>query len=240
MVCERFSVVSARKCSRFARISPTQVANSIQGERMMALSDPAKELLDFIYAQPLHREIYYRVLSFCKDRRSLPEVEEFIMQIPEYRRATQSPFFLIDDLHEKGALAMIELTEDGHEISPEDKEGLDEDEVDDLIASFAYEATKLGIEAAEACTPNARLELLLENYPADREAIQEVMGFLQTKKGIGSIEMMLQQWLNEDDHRLELPISSIVDKLEKTGIIRWDSGWELTEEGRGLLGKKKE
>lgn len=206
---------------------------------MQSANAKAEELLDFIYSQPLHREIYYKVLGYCKNRRSLSEIEQFIMDLPEYKRASQSPFFLIRDLHDKGGLDLIELDEAGNEVHEEDKIGLDEDEIDDLVVSFAYECNDVGNAAADLSSTEARLQRLLDANEQDSAAFIALMNFLEEKKSIGQIDRMLVSWLDEPGHSLSIPANIIVDRLEKAGVIYWDKGWILTKEGEEALSNLK-
>lgn len=197
--------------------------------------DALETLLRFMYAQPLHREIYYRVLTYCTERRMLEDIERFIMALPEYASATQSPFFIIDDLRAQGALSCIELDENGADVAPEDKEGLDEDEIDDLVCAFAYVDTDLGLEAAEQCNPRARFAKLVGGDDAYEEAYREVMDLLREKHGAGSIDLVLQRVQANAPAGVNIVTSTVISDLEKAGVIVWQKGWTLTEEGRGLL-----
>lgn len=194
-----------------------------------------KKLLDFMYAQPLHREILYRVLAFCQTRHMLTEVENFIMQLPEFAAATQSPFFIIEDLRIKGALACLELDENGQVVCEEDKIGLDENEIDDLVVDFAYENTELGNAALNQCSPQSRFLKLVGESAAYEQAYLEVMSFLTEKQGPGAIDAFLQQWKATSGSGSNVATSIVIENLEKSGVIRWQKGWEITEEGRDLL-----
>ena len=197
-----------------------------------ALDQRLKKLLEFMYAQPLNREIYYRVLGFCETRRALPEVEDFILQRPECAGALQSPYFIILDLVDHGAIAMLELAEDGHVIEASEKEGLSENEIDDLVVSFACESTELGRAAARATTPAARFSKLMETIDADADACWALMGLLTQKRSASEIDALMGIHVTSDG----VPAGILLEKLEKSGVIAWDKqGWQLTEEGRRLF-----
>ena len=213
----------------------TFAASQDQAACQAAPDERLDALLDFMYAQPLHREIYYRVLEFCRARQALPDVEEFIMGLPEFASATQSPFFIIDDLRYQGALACIELDVDGNEVTDADKEGLDENAIDDLVVSFAYEDTDLGMRAAARCTPDARFEKLASGSGEIPTAYLEIMRLLQEKHGAAAVDALLQGLRRDGALAEGFETSKALEDLEKAGVIFWQQGWLLTEEGKEIL-----
>jgi len=201
-------------------------------ERLKHLSSSAKR-------NPLHREINYKTLKFCAERRILPEVEDFIAGCPEFKKASQSPYFLLLFLLKGGGIDTFELDEAGAVIEPAQKEGLTEDEIDDLIAQFAYQTNEVGLAFVEQMNPKNRLLEMLDIEPAYYETYTEVLEFLTEKRSMAEIDTLLRgrEALMANRKPDDRPIqpSVFVDKLEKAGGIFWESGWIITPEGRELL-----
>jgi hypothetical protein len=188
---------------------------------------------------PLQREIKYKTLKFCCSRHILPEVEDFITSCPEFASAEQSPFFLLRFLLEGGGLDVLELDEEGNVVTDERKEGLTEDEIDDLVVQFAYETNEVGRELVELMSPKQRLLELLETTPEYYDTFVEVLDFLTAKRSFADVDTLLRgrdvlMAGRVPNDRPAQP-SVFVDKLEKTGGIYWEQGWITTEEGREVV-----
>jgi len=197
-----------------------------------------------VVKSPLHREINYKTLKYCIDRRILPEVEEFIMACPEFESAVQSAYYLLLFLLKGGGLETIELDIDGNDILPEQKEGLTEDEIDDLVEQLAYETNEYGRELVERMSPKRRLLELLDITPAYYDTFIEVLEFLTDKHTMAQVDTLLRgrdvlrAGLEPGD--VTLQPSVFVDKLEKAGGIYWEKGWLITEEAKEVLDVLKE
>ncbi|MDR1184028.1 MAG: hypothetical protein LBK67_04455 [Coriobacteriales bacterium] len=207
------------------------------------VNSPKQERVDslkmVVTRSPLQREIKYKTLKFCCSRRILPEVEDFIASCPEFASAEQSPFFLLRFLLEGGGIDAFELDEEGNVVTDECKEGLTEDEIDDLVVQFAYETNEVGRELVELMSPKQRLLKLLEITPEYYDTFVEVLDFLTTKRSFADVDTLLRgddvlMVGRDPDDRPAQP-SVFVDKLEKAGGIYWEEGWVITEEGREVL-----
>jgi hypothetical protein len=210
-------------------------------------SDPEqryKRLRNYVFSNPLHREINYRVLKYCRERRLLGDLEQHIGDYPEFKSARQSQYFLIMWLRQHGGLAELELDEGGDVVSPEQKEGLTEDEVDDLVATLAYETTDVGLVIVEEMDPKHRLVELLKIEPRHYDTYIEVLEFLQEPRGFAKVDSLLRgrEVLKVGRDALDQPMqpSVFVDRLERAGGIFWDEGWMITTEGKELLETIKE
>lgn len=196
-----------------------------------------------VVRQPLHRELLYKTLAFCEIRRTLREVEEEISTYPEFRHAVQDQYHLARVLEEAGGLKRIELDESGEEVLPERKEGLSEDEVDDLVCDVCFETTDLGREFVTLHSPKARLEELLGLVPARRSTYVEVLEFCETPRSYDDVKALLdgREILHVGSDGTAQPIqpSVFLDKLERAGAVVWEGGWQLTEGGRAYLGELK-
>ncbi len=188
---------------------------------------------------PLHREIYLRLLNFCKERRLLSEAEAVVERAPGFSTLAQSPYRLIRDLVDEGGLDWIDLDADGLDVTPERTAGLSADQIDDLVADFALETTAAGADAAEAMSPERRLDALLQKAPERERAFAEVLAFCEEPRAFKDVQDFLEQAgvlgsLRAANGR-PLQASFFVDMLERAGGLEWDGAWHVTEAGRALL-----
>jgi len=188
---------------------------------------------------PLHREIFYKTLKYCTERRILPEVEDFIIACTEFEAVSQSPYYLLMFLLRGGGIETYELDENGELVLPEQKEGLSEDEIDDLVMQFAFETNEFGRELVERMSPKKRILELLEITPAYYDTFIEVMDFLTDKRSLADVDKLLRGrdvlMAGRDPNDRPIQPSVFIDKLEKTGGIYWEKGWLITEEGKEVL-----
>ena len=192
-----------------------------------------------VSSEPLHRELYVGMLEFCKERRSLGEVEEMTLAAPQAAQMTQSPCRLAKNLSELGALLWVGLDEDGLEVTPQRTEGLSAEEAEDLVATWALLTTEAGVQASEELSPSTRLDELVAETPGREGAFAEVLAFCEEPRSIrelsehldasGILDVLLAQGGQP------LRASYFVDMLERAGGLVWDGAWHTTPGGRGLL-----
>ena len=203
-----------------------------------------EEKLDALNAtvmrHPLNREILYKALAFCEEERPLREAEDFIASIPQFEMATQNQYYMLTSLVRAHGLEMIERDEDGNVVAPEQKEGLTEDEIDDLVAAFSFKTTEVGAYFVEYNRPQARLVDLLSLDPGRADTYRELLEYVAAEaRPYRDIEALLsgRPVLETviDGHRETMQPSVFVDKLERAGALVWKDGWTLTEEGREFL-----
>lgn len=196
-------------------------------------------LEDAVCRQSLHREIEYKILRFCEERRDLRVIEEEVAGYPEFAHAVQSQYHMICALEDAGGLRRIELDENGVEVAPEQKEGLTEDEVDDLVASYSFETTEVGRAFVEQHAPRARLIELLDLVPARRDTYVEVLEYCREPRSYHDFESLLAGRdilrIGPNGTHEAIQPSVFLDKLERAGAIVWDGGWKLTEGGEEYL-----
>ena len=204
-----------------------------------APADPLAALDKVVQRNPLNREIHFKTLAFCCTRRLLPEVEDFIAACPEFASAEQSPYFLLQFLLKGHGIDSFEVDADGQVVTPEQKEGLSEDEIDDLVAQTAYETNAVGRQYIELKSPQNRLLELLGLTPEYYDTYIEVLGFLTEKRSLASVDSMLRGrqvlMANRDPDDRPVQPSVFIDKLERAGGIFWEKGWQTTPAGRELL-----
>jgi hypothetical protein len=205
----------------------------------MTFADKVAKVEEAVFRSPLHRELLYKVLKYCRSMQALQDIEERIATYPEFTQAGQSQYILITYLIKAGGLETFDLDEEGQVITKEQKAGLSEDEIDDLVMSFAYQTTEAGLAVVEKMSPKTRLMELLDVTPSYYDTYLEVLEYLQEKHSTTEIDTLLRgrPVLMAQRDPLERPIqpSVFIDKLERAGGIVWQDGWVTTDEGKELL-----
>ena len=225
--------------------APTDVSE-VQEEATEDLSDDEKltALNKCVTQHPLNREIYYKILKYCVEERPLGDIEERIATYPEFPRATMNQFYFVKMLTNNHGLELIERTEQGERVTPEMKEGKTEDEVDDLVFSFSYQTTPVGVRLIESHTPIQRLESLLDWEPRRKETYIQLLEYIdQEPRDYSQVESLLKGSPVLEtviDGRIETVQPSVfLDKLERAGVLVWNKNWQITEEGRKYLADTK-
>ena len=205
----------------------------------LSYEERIEHLKKTITRHPLQREINYKILAYCFERRTLPEVEDFIASCPEFPATVQSPYFLLQFLLKGGGIDTFEVDAEGNVVTAEQKEGLTEDEIDDLVAQFAYECNEFGREVAELMNPRKRLLELLEITPEYYDTFIEVLEYLTEKRSFADVDTLLRgrDVLMVGQALGDQPVqpSVFVDKLERAGGIVWSNGWVITREAIDVL-----
>lgn len=195
----------------------------------------------FIRFEPLIREIDYKILVYCATRRALGEVEEAIASWPEFAGATRDQYHLITELARHGGLEEVELDAGGHVVTDADKEGLTENEVDDLVVSLAFQTTAVGAAVAVRLDPARRFAELIEQTPARRDAYLALLGFLRAKRSFSEVDAFMRACDVAELARAAgdggVQPSVFVDKLERAGVAFYDHGWQANEAGIAALEK---
>ncbi|MDR1713721.1 MAG: hypothetical protein LBR39_06170 [Coriobacteriales bacterium] len=199
-----------------------------------------QDACDLLYTNPLNRPILYRMLKRCEAAPvRLHELESWIEQRPEFERATQPPYYLIMWLVDARALEEFELDEAGNTVQPEQKQGLSEDEIDDLVADYSYQTSIIGQAVLAEFDPTIRVQVLLEEVPQRRETYLELLEFLRETRSYNDIDELLRGreilMLGRAEGDRPIQPSVFVDKLAAVGGIVWNKGWIISEEGKELL-----
>ena len=186
------------------------------------------------------RPILYRILKTCESSdATLTQLEEMIQTQPEYTKTTPPAYFLIQWLVENYALAEYPLDGDGKEILEDDTVDLTEDEIDDLIETWAYRITDVGRATIEEFSPSHKLIDLFKVIPERYDTYIEVLEFLCERRSFAEVDKLLRgrDILRVRSNGSSRPMSPsvFVDKLAAAGGIAYNNGWMITEEGRGLL-----
>lgn len=196
-------------------------------------------LTETINRAPLHREIFLRILNFCKHQRSLGETEEAITSYPEFASVIQSPYRLIRTLANAGGLHWLELDEQGIPLTPQAKIELSPDEIDELTFSYAVVTTSVGEQAADDLAPEKRLRKLFDSIPQRLSTYLDIMDFCHENRSFKEIDALLRSRSSIDFVSVtsgqSLQPSFFVDALERAGGLVWNDGWKTTERGLHIL-----
>lgn len=193
-----------------------------------------------VMRHPLNREILYKTLAFCSTERPLREAEEYIASLPQFPLATQNQYAMLMSLVKAHGLELIERDEEGERVYPDQKVGLTEDEIDDLVASISFKNTSVGASFVSHNEPRARLTDLFDLTPERADAYVELLEFIAAEpRSYAQIDSLLRGrpvLQTVIDGRSETMQPSVfVDKLGRAGALVWKDGWVLTEEGREFL-----
>ncbi len=205
---------------------------------------PVERVTAVVMKQPLDREILYKTLGFCRERRALTDIEEEIASYPEFQYATQNQYRLISFLADAGGLDLFELDDGGEIVTDERKAGLSEDEIDDLVASYAYLTTAAGEAAHEQLAPRKRMLELLDTTPEHAGTITAILEFCTSSRTYEEIEDLLagSSTVSSGTSPEEAAVhpSYFVSNLERVGAVVWNDGWLLSDEGRVILEHQEE
>ncbi len=194
---------------------------------------------------PLQRELFYKVLAFCQESKPLAQVEQMVQALPGFAAASSNAYHFVAVLEHAGGLERFELDEDGEVVDEDRKRGLSEDEVDDLVAEYAFMTTPAGQAVVEQHAPRARIIELLGLVPERRDTYVELLEFLSEEpRTYAEVSQLLVGrdvlWrLDSRDNPERMQPSVFLDKLHDAAAIEWSGGWQLSEEGRAYLDELK-
>lgn len=207
----------------------------------LTFEEAVAQIQSTLNSTPRYSEIEYRILEYCKTRRTLVEVEDMVLGLPQFPACDQNPYRLIFFMEDCGGLQRFELDAEGNVVDEEAKEGLSEDEIDDLVWDYAFETTEAGKQAADEMKPEKRMDKLFKLFPQRISTYCDVLEFCKEPRGWKEIDALLQgrdvlksgslNWQTN----LPLQPTVFIDRLEAAGGLVWDNGWKITEEGRKFL-----
>ncbi len=190
---------------------------------------------------PRFREIYFGILNFCCEQRTLGQVEEKIGTFPEFEYCGQNQYRLIINLEDAGALERAELDENGDVVTEDMKEGLTEDEIDDLVLDYAFTTTDAGRVVRDEMQPSNRMEELMSMFPKRVKAYCQVLEFCKTPRSFKEIDALLKgsEVLRSGSANtitnIPLQPSVFIEQLERSGGLVWKGSWNITEGGKKYL-----
>ena len=203
------------------------------------------KVTEAVTRNPLQRELFYKVLSFCQESKPLREIDQMVMALPGFERTSANAYHFIAVMENAGGLERFELDDEGDVVDDARKAGLTEDEIDDLVAEYAFMTTPAGQAVVEQHTPRARIIELLGLVPERRDTYIELMEFLaEEPRTYNEVTQLLDGrdvlWHLDSKGNPELMQPSVfLDKLHDAAAIEWQQGWQLSEEGRAYLDELK-
>lgn len=203
------------------------------------------KVTEAVTRNPLQRELFYKVLSFCQESKPLREIEQMVMVLPGFERTSTNAYHFIAVMENAGGLERFELDDEGDVVDDARKAGLTEDEIDDLVAEYAFMTTPAGQAVVEQHTPRARIIELLGLVPERRDTYIELMEFLaEEPRTYNEVTQLLDGrdvlWHLDSKGNPELMQPSVfLDKLHDAAAIEWHQGWQLSEEGHAYLDELK-
>ena len=203
------------------------------------------KVTEAVTRNPLQRELFYKVLSVCQESKPLREIEQMVMALPGFERTSANAYHFIAVMENAGGLERFELDDEGDVVDDARKAGLTEDEIDDLVAEYAFMTTPAGQAVVEQHTPRARIIELLGLVPERRDTYIELMEFLaEEPRTYNEVTQLLDGrdvlWHLDSKGNPELMQPSVfLDKLHDAAAIEWHQGWQLSEEGHAYLDELK-
>ena len=203
------------------------------------------KVTEAVTRNPLQRELFYKVLVFCQESKPLRDIEQMVMALPGFERTSTNAYHYIAVLENAGGLERFELDDEGDVVDAERKRGLTEDEIDDLVAEYAFMTTPAGQAVVEQHTPRARLIELLNLVPERRDTYIELLEFLSEEpRTYNEVSQLLVGrdvlWhLDSKGNPEQMQPSVFLDKLHDAAAIEWNQGWQLSEEGHAYLDELK-
>lgn len=203
------------------------------------------KVTEAVTRNPLQRELFYKVLSFCQESKPLREIEQMVMALPGFERTSANAYHFIAVMENAGGLERFELDDEGDVVDDARKAGLTEDEIDDLVAEYAFMTTPAGQAVVEQHTPRARIIELLGLVPERRDTYIELMEFLaEEPRTYNEVTQLLDGrdvlWhLDSKGNPERMQPSVFLDKLHDAAAIEWHQGWQPSEEGHAYLDELK-
>lgn len=215
-----------------------------QGARARSVEmtfDEKVEALRKMMSAPRFREIYFAMLDFCGQARRLGELEQMVGALPEFEYCGQNRYRLIINLEDAFALERAELDEEGRVVTEDMKEGLTDDEIDDLVIDYAFTTTEVGRVVCDEMQPSTRMEDLMSKFPKRVKTYCELLEFCKTPRSFKEIDTLLKgsEVLRSVSANtitnIPLQPSVFVEQLELSGGLVWKGSWNITEGGKKYL-----
>ena len=223
---------------RMANETVSRIADKSCVDDSRGLEKRAAVVKEALHRRGSFTEIMYKVLDYCKARRSYADVEAQIAKYPEFKYVDQSQASIIEILVHAGALKKIELDKQDEEVDDARRHGLSDDELDELVWSFALETTDAGVLAIAGMAPNDRLSALFAKSPERVEVYREILRACKRPKTFKEIESLLDDMpkMASLNKKSSLPVfpSALVAELEGAGGLVWDDAWILMSAGESF------
>lgn len=216
-------------------------------------------LTECVYRHPRHREVYYQLLAFCAEERTVDEAEAFVETLPAYADALQRAGVLVDVMVAQGGLAYIEYDAAGSAIddariaatrqavadrwkgdlnSPAFEDAV-EDALFDLVARRTVQTTVVGCAVVQLLNPKKRVAAYATSCPEREPVYRQLLSFCLTPRSLSEIKALLDgnPVLEPTARTAHQPLhaSYFIDRLHESGGLEWQGGWVATPAGRAFL-----
>lgn len=184
------------------------------------------------------RELYYETLRLCEKPLSQEQVIELLEQSPNRRKTTTPLEVCLGNLIEAGGLYQYAVVEDTEMTIEELIEKIEAEELDKEQATLMVVTTEVGKEVVGKMSVKARLDELFKDKPEYVSAYEGILSFCAQPRYLNEITEKIQSMgIATAPAPGVTPVypSFLLDTLQKTGVICWNDGWCLTEEGRKAL-----
>ena len=196
----------------------------------------ARKTAALVRANAANHAVLLRILDLVQDAVDVCDLEVAIQDLPEYRTATQPPYCLVEWLQQTGAVELVDIGQDGEPVSAEKREGLSEDELDELVCGQIARITPAGRMAFAHFDSCQQAQDLFESRPFRRSAYLETLAFICEKRSLIEIDRYLREngllYLENGD---AIQTSSVIGKLSDIGAAVFDGGWVITAGGLKIL-----
>jgi hypothetical protein len=207
------------------------------------LNQQVEQVRRTVLINPRFSEIHYHILEFCQEQQLLRDIEAMIATLPQFLSSDQTQYRLISFLETAEGLQRIELDENLNTVTADIKEGLSEDEIDDLVCDYAFITTEAGRVIVQEMQPEKRMKNLMELFPQRAQTYCEVLEYCQEPRSWKDIDKLLEGRevlksgsLNTMTNNPLKP-TVFIDRLESSGGLIWEKGegWKITADGRRFL-----
>jgi hypothetical protein len=226
----------------FEEFDANQIGSYMEYGSVPVTEEAYDKLMSVLNNKPTNREVMRRTLVFCTTQRNLDEVEKVMQTYPEFPLVMQPPYRIVKFLIKGGGLVQYELDEEGKRITSERKAGLNENQIDDLIANYALQTTDVGKAVIETLDPAKRLRRSFEMFPDRANLFTELLEFCREPRTLADICTIITKdkiegikTYNYEPGCMMKP-SVFIDNMEAgCGLVWYDHAWHTTEEGIQLL-----
>lgn len=199
-------------------------------------------LADLAHGNPAATRLLLAAIRGARQAVDRAELAACLADVRTPATCTLSPQGAIAALIRHGGLVQT-ITVDG-ESYPGDEAALRADDTiaDDAVIAFAVQATDAGLRLVRELAPASRIGALLDEKPAYRDALVDLLAFCDTDAGRTRDE--IAAFLAQDGDALRVDPATGFPRvypafftgcLETVGALVWDETWRLTEEGEDFL-----
>jgi hypothetical protein len=176
----------------------------------METSDETR-ILELMSTHGEYRQVFYKILHFCKESKPFMQVQEEVLSYPEMNTALQPPDILLRWLERVGGIEQVIENEEGR-----------------------WRTSEAGKEVVAQEAPMKKIQSLLNDDGDFRDVFLAILDFCMTPRTIAEINedfkgspILFEKNVNP---------TYFVHALEEFGGLSWqEKRWRTTEAGKGVL-----